>query len=240
MNREKRRVKENQIVGEEKENIFSNLFMILLAFFIFLYSFSTVDLNKFQAIKKSLQASLAGKNTVGNMSESNISRANDNAVSGKNTNLSDYEEVYFKVRTFITENRLGANVEIVDDDRGVILQIRDSALFETGKADLLKDSKDLLDKISVLLSTLQNNVAVEGHTDNVPINTFRFETNWDLSAERAVNVVRYLTEAKGLEPTRFSATGYGEYKPIVDNNTPENRMKNRRINILILAKEKGR
>ena len=80
---------------------------------------------------------------------------------------------------------------------------------------------------------------VQGHTDNVPISSARYNSNWELSTARAVSVVKYFIEVKGLDPTRFSATGYGEYQPLLDNTTPENRAINRRVDILIVQQKEN-
>jgi chemotaxis protein MotB len=116
-----------------------------------------------------------------------------------------------------------------------VIQLRDNILFETSSSALRSDSKAVLDKISDLIGTLPNNIIIEGHTDNRPINTSKFPSNWELSVDRAVNVVRYFVEAKGLEASRFSAAGYGQFQPIAPNDSAENMAKNRRVNILIMG-----
>ncbi len=85
---------------------------------------------------------------------------------------------------------------------------------------------------------MPNSIIVEGHTDNVPVGVKEFESNWELSATRATKVLRYFTEAKGQNPNRFSAVGYGETKPLVPNNSTENKAKNRRVNILLVTNNK--
>lgn len=97
---------------------------------------------------------------------------------------------------------------------------------------------EILDKINVLISTLPNSIIIEGHTDNVPIKTYQFDSNWELSSMRATRVLRYFTESKGQNSARFSATGYGETKPLVPNTSSENKSQNRRVNILIVANNK--
>ena len=155
-------------------------------------------------------------------------------IAGANHNSQTYEEV----KEFVEKNDLSSTVSITEDERGVILQMKDSILFETGKADLKADSKELLDKISILTATLPNSIIIEGHTDNVPIKTPEFDSNWELSSMRATRVLRYFTEQKQQNPSRFSAVGYGETKPIVPNTTVENKAQNRRVNILIVANNK--
>ena len=85
-----------------------------------------------------------------------------------------------------------------------------------------------------MLAVLNQRITVSGHTDNVPINTREFPSNWELSSQRAVNFMRYLIADNSLKPERFSAIGYGEYRPIMTNETPEGRSKNRRVEVLIM------
>ena len=89
--------------------------------------------------------------------------------------------------------------------------------------------------LSGMLKDISNHIRVEGHSDNVPINTPQFPSNWELSAIRATNVVRFLVEASGLDPSRVSALGCGEFRPRFPNNSPENRMRNRRTDIVIIS-----
>ncbi|SHI40014.1 chemotaxis protein MotB [Clostridium cavendishii DSM 21758] len=152
----------------------------------------------------------------------------------KDKNL--HNEVLTKVKQFINTNNLNRDIEVINDEQGVKLQIRESLLFENSMADLAYDSKELLDKIAILINSLDNNIIIEGHTDNVSVNNYKFESNWELSCARATSIVRYFTEVKKLDKKRFTAAGFGDSRPLVDNNTNENRAKNRRMNILIVVK----
>lgn len=119
----------------------------------------------------------------------------------------------------------------------MIINIDNSICFDSGSAILKKDVKHSLDKIAESLRDFpDNNIQIEGHTDNVPIHTARFPSNWELSAARALAVLRYLENRKILDPQRLSAVGYGQYHPIVPNDTAENRRLNRRVDIVILPK----
>ena len=129
-------------------------------------------------------------------------------------------------------------MEIIETEQGVAIQVRESILFETSKSTLREDSKAVLSSIAELLSSIDNTIVVEGHTDNRPISTAEFPSNWELSVDRAVNVVKYFVENTGIDPKRLSATGYGEHHPVVPNDTEENMAKNRRVNILIIADDK--
>lgn len=154
--------------------------------------------------------------------------------------LTKKEQTYKEAKDFLSNNQeLKDIVTIEDNERGVLVQLKDNILFESASSQLREDSKMILNKVSDLLSNLDNDILVEGHTDNIPINTYDFPSNWELSADRAVNVVRYFVEARGLDPTRFSASGYGEYHPVAPNDTYENMAKNRRVNILIITSQEG-
>ena len=139
------------------------------------------------------------------------------------------------VSDFVEREGLEAEVTLRADRRGVIIEIKDTILFDPGKAELKKNSREILDKITLLIQEFENKIIIEGHTDNVPINTYRFPTNWELSAIRATTVVRYFIEERGVDPERLSVAGYGEYQPIAPNDSPENRSLNRRVNILIVS-----
>lgn len=127
--------------------------------------------------------------------------------------------------------------------KGLVITFVAEVLYDSGKADLRKESFPKLDKIiSVVQSVVPDlNIGVEGHTDNEPIKKSGWKSNWELSSHRALSVVHYLSD-QGVDPKRLSAIGYGEYHPVETNDTKEGRQKNRRVEIVILPKidkEKG-
>lgn len=116
----------------------------------------------------------------------------------------------------------------------IVININNKILFESGSADLRRGVYKSLDKIKDILGSYpENKIMVEGHTDNVPISTARFRDNWQLSSERALAVLNYLLRNRKLKPDRFSAVGYGEFNPIVPNDTDSNRALNRRVDITV-------
>ena len=119
------------------------------------------------------------------------------------------------------------------EERGIVLEIEDRILFDSGRAEIREDARQLLAKVSGILKSVPNQIIVEGHTDNVPIKTARYPSNWELSVDRAVHVVRYFIETQHIAPERFIATGYGEYQPVAPNDTAAGRARNRRVNIVI-------
>ena len=122
---------------------------------------------------------------------------------------------------------------VFKDERGIVLRIMDRAFFGEGKAELKESAKDALSKIAPILRGSNCQIRIEGHTDDIPINTSEFTSNWELSARRATEVVRHLVEKYGLSPLMISASGYAQYRPIVTNDTAPNRALNRRIEIIL-------
>ena len=120
------------------------------------------------------------------------------------------------------------------DARGLILSLPEDAAFGVASADVSGEARQMIDRIAAAVAPTPNAIRVEGHTDDVPIRTSRYTSNWELSTARASAVVEYLVRSSGLDPERLSAAGYGEFHPRVPNDTPENRASNRRIDIVIL------
>lgn len=132
--------------------------------------------------------------------------------------------------------RAGA-IEIDRRPEGLALTVVDRILFDLGEAEVKPEAKALLDRIANILNSYPGRgVRIEGHTDTVPIRTARFPSNWELSTARAHAVRRYLTE-QGVSPERIAVTGYGEFRPIAPNDTPEGRAKNRRVEVILLDPE---
>jgi chemotaxis protein MotB len=132
----------------------------------------------------------------------------------------------------------GGQVKVTESDRGISIEINASLLFETAKADLNKDSIDVLSAVAKVLATDTHQIQVEGHTDNLPIKSPVFPSNWELSAARASSVIRLFSE-NGVGGARMVAIGYGDNRPVEDNATPAGRSRNRRVTIMILAENQG-
>jgi chemotaxis protein MotB len=131
-------------------------------------------------------------------------------------------------------------VNIVKTERGIEVEMRSKMLFDSGSARLSRDAVAALRNVTAIISPLPNQIQVEGHTDNVPIQTVAFPSNWELSAARAASVVHLFTRL-GVNATRMSAIGYGEYQTVGDNRSEEGRQKNRRVAIIILTEpQRGR
>ncbi len=137
----------------------------------------------------------------------------------------------------LAEEIVRGAVTLEMDRRGLVVSVRESASFETGSAELSADAQQLMARLAEPLAGIPNPVRVEGHTDDVPIHTTRYGSNWELSTTRAVNVVAFLVEDMSLEPTRLSAAGYSEFHPRFANDSAFNRARNRRVDLVILDPE---
>ncbi|PLX33126.1 MAG: chemotaxis protein MotB [Clostridiales bacterium] len=220
---------------------FSDLMTLLLTFFILLYSFSTLDAIKFKNVASALQNVLLGeaKPTIfqndippGEAPINDPLPIEQTKVEDMNTELA---QLYKIVSEYVENENLQAEISVRTDRRGVIIDIKERVLFDSGKAVLKEESKEVLGKVFTLIQQFENELIIEGHTDNMPIHTSEFPSNWELSVIRAVNVLRYFTEIMDVEPGRISAAGYGKYRPIAPNENSVGRGLNRRVNILILV-----
>jgi chemotaxis protein MotB len=122
---------------------------------------------------------------------------------------------------------------------GLVITLSGSLLFESGKADLRPESAEILSRLANLLEPTQGKIRIEGHTDNIPIATPEIPSNWELSSYRAAAVLRYLTDTVGLPADRFESAGFADNRPLVPNDTRENRARNRRVEIILVAARDG-
>ena len=144
-----------------------------------------------------------------------------------------------KVNAYIEKNNFHNKFDTSLTSEGLLLTIRDSVLFQSGRAEVKEEDKKTARELAALLVIdPPRNIIISGHTDHIPISNVNFQSNWDLSVMRAVNFVKVLLENENLDPRWFSARGYGEFQPLADNNTVEGRSKNRRVEVLILPRNK--
>lgn len=210
---------------------YADTITLLLTFFILLYSISAVDSEKLKELAEALQSSLTGKQSVKELESLDDIKVDIEKESNK------YEDLAKKLNEIIDKNSLTEVIKIREEDRGIVLQVDESILFDPGKAEIKESSFDILDTISKIIEETDNDIIAEGHTDNVPINNEKYKSNWELSTDRALNIVKYFIENKKINPVRLSVKGYGEYNPIAPNDTPENRSKNRRVDILVVEQK---
>ena len=223
---------------------FADLQQLLLVFFILLFSMSSVDENKFMTAMSSIQNALSNKglglSDLGVQINAELVDI-DNLTALGQMKKNQVTEELLEAQKFLEENKLDGKplseyVEASESEEGVILTIKDIMLFDSGSAELKSNSKDLLEKLEPLLKEKSRNIRVEGHTDNVPLaSSSKYQDNWELSTARATRVASFIIDNKMVKPSLISVSGYSQYKPVAENNTPENKAKNRRVDVVLLS-----
>lgn len=210
---------------------YADLITLLLAFFVVMYSMSQIDAKKFGKMAQALNGVLKGGESIVRHQNEALNKGHGLLDIGNLRMIQQKIEERFKqidrqndIKTEITE-------------RGLVVHIMESALFKDASASLEPRALEVLDLIAERTRDIPNHIRVEGHTDDRPINTVRFPSNWELSSARATEVVRYLSQNHNIPPDRISALGYGEYRPVRPNNSIENRAQNRRVDVVILTME---
>ncbi|MBF0274798.1 MAG: OmpA family protein [Nitrospinae bacterium] len=219
---------------------FADLVSLLLVFFILMYTMSTIDLVKFKRIAESVKNNLGSTQIAPNPSvgsETIVENTKVAAIDIEQQMVMDEKKKILKdIRSMLKKGDLEGNVEANIIEGKITIRVRGRVLFGSGSAELKRISKRVLDGIIKIVSEYKTYIVnIKGHTDDVPIATKQFPSNWELSAIRATNVLKYLI-AQGVDARRLTATGYGDVLPIVPNNTEKQRSKNRRIEF-VLEKE---
>lgn len=243
-------------------NTFSDLMNLLLCFFVLLFSMSTVDAEKFEKIVASFQSTFSilpsGGASIGDgemissgvsqlelydiyyneqantKSEEEEQEEQDVAEAYEKQSLEESEKMAEQIEEAINRYGIQDEVEVKFNADYVLLNMNGALLFDSGKAEIRSEAYPLVEKIGKIIEPYhQNIIEVEGHTDNVPIHSSKYEDNNVLSMYRALTVADYLRENTTLEPAHIKSSGRGEYVPIADNSTPEGRAKNRRVEIKI-------
>ena len=222
---------------EDKENLerwlltYADLITLLLAFFVVMYSMSQIDAKRFGKVAEALNGVLKG-------GELAIKRDGMNRKTGHGLlQLGNLRMIQKQILEKF--NKLGKQEVLQTEitERGLVVHIMESALFPAASATLTSKTSDVLNIIANQIRDIPNHVRIEGHTDDRPINTSVFPSNWELSSARATRVVRYMIEDHNIAPDRLSALGYGKFRPVMANNSIENRASNRRIDVVILTME---
>ncbi len=232
----KPRKKEECKGGEGWLTTYGDMVTLLLTFFVFLFSFSTIDISKFEKMIFSFQGSLGmlqGGLTF------NAKRLIGMGFTGQDAgavmkHTKYLQEVMKQIKAFLSKVGAKKGVFVRKTEVGIVITFSETILFDPGSATLKRSAFRILRGIARILVKIPNDIRVEGHTDDIPIHTKRYPTNWDLSAARALAVTRYLVNNHFIDPRRISVAGYGAYKPIVPNDTPQHRALNRRVDIVIL------
>ena len=241
---------------DEHENLerwlisYADFITLLFAFFVVMYSISSVNEGKYRVLSDTL-VSAFNKNPktlepiqIGEVSGSGAPTIIelDTSKGGESSPLDLFKQPPKSNLAAIENDFQEALMPLIDkdlidikrEDNWVEIEINTSLLYASGSADLEDEAIPVLQRLAGILQRYPNTIQVEGFTDNLPINTYIYPSNWELSAARAASVV-HLFMNEGVEPDRMAAIGYGEYRPIADNATPEGRRKNRRVVLVILS-----
>ena len=227
---------------------YADILTLLLALFIVLFAGADANKTKFDAMAQSFNAAFSGSPSVfDNNAAITPESSAPNQDKSKNDGGKEQEhlketvqllEVKKAMDKYIQSNNLVGDLSTSLTEDGLMIRIKDTALFLSGSADLRVESQRFGTEIAKMLSPLSQEIIISGHTDNVPINTREFPSNWELSSKRSLNFMKFLLSQGNLKPERFSAIGYGEYRPMTPNNTVEGHATNRRVEVLIMRKYK--
>ena len=227
---------------EEHENherwlvSYADFITLLFAFFVVMYSISSVNEGKFRTVSDSIKAALNPIVSPANVAVP-FTIGQNKAVTVNPTIDTVKEPAVRRLREIMRSLKNETQLDIIQmkelSNGDIVLTLPDTVLFRTGEAVLRPEARPFIQAISEVLIDLNRHVRVEGHTDNVPIRTVQFPSNWELSAMRAVTVVRTLSEQYGLQGDHLTAVGHADSRPLADNLTPEHRAKNRRVEIVV-------
>ncbi len=228
--------KDDGSAGGGWEIVYSGFVLILLCFFIMLSSFSSVQEAKIMRFVKSfvesvsiLPGGLKADGGVGVMPMSADMVAKDSPLA----------RIYTDLKALADRLNRKNDIVVAFSPKGLVMRLSDKALFDAGKAAISPPAVALLQKIGAIIAQTDYEVRVEGHTDDVPIQTAQYPSNWELSTARAANVLRYLIETYPISSKRLSAVGFGQYQPLVPNDSPMHRARNRRVEIVFLKPVKA-
>ncbi len=220
---------------------YADFVTLLLAFFVTMYSITRLDTEKLAQAQLSIQRALHAPVFLGGFPlEAGVG---DTLAAGRTGDLTgavlqaspppQLEEVARTIQESLKHHRHFNEIRLLITGRGLVIHLPEFLFFNSGEATFQPEGHHFLDRLADILAKIPNHVVIEGHTDNHPIHTPQFPSNWELSTHRATNLVRYFIEKHHLNPARFTAAGYGEYAPIADNDIEAGRRLNRRVDVII-------
>ena len=241
--------------AEEHENLerwlvsYADFITLLFAFFVTMYASSRVDEQKMGSAVESLQRALGSVIAVPVPSRqagvfndfSTPVQVTIVPISAPNGKEVDKLAQELKKKIEGPQGKGGKKagaqayqVSFILQERGLVIRVSDQFFFHTGEAAIRPEVQPFLKVLGQTLQDMDNPIRIEGHTDNIPINTVQFPSNWELSTARATTIIRYFLTNFQFDPQKLSAAGYGEYRPVAANETPEGRDQNRRVDVVIL------
>ena len=219
---------------------FADLVTLLMVFFILLFAMGSIEEEKWKQMKSSLKDALGQENIpeagiregLDVIKEKVLDETTIHAVDEVGAMVAkEVEEIASEVEEFVFKNKLAGKVEVSSDERGAIITLSDTVMFPPGKSRMTYTGDEIIKQVFDILKQFSYQVKIEGHTDNVPMNTAQYPSNWELSAARAAEVARKLVKA-GFNPTNLSIEAFAQYRPKVPNDSRQGRATNRRIEIV--------
>jgi chemotaxis protein MotB len=215
--------------------IYAGFIIMFLCFFILLCAYSVTDRTKLARASGSFSSAVSVfKGGQRFESGETVLPVSPDMVSPD----SELAGLYGRIQDMTSALGMGNDMKVSLYEKGVLLQLSDRILFAAGQADILPEAGRLIAHVGEIVAKYPAySLRIEGHTDNSPIRNSRYPSNWELSTSRAVNVVRYLLDKHLIAADRLLAAGFGEYKPLLPNDTLENRARNRRVELLFFRNE---
>jgi len=236
---------------------YADFVTLLFAFFVVLYASAQIDRQRavhlsdairsaFQEMGVFQQTSVGTQDTPINSPASSVSqewRAATPPALNQQESLqkeADFNAIRSELEKALASEISRNEVALRMQPDGLVVSLREMGFFDSGSADIKPQAEDALARVALILREHSCSVRVEGHTDNVPIHTARFASNWELSTARATGLVKALIERYGVSAERLSAAGYAEFHPVAGNDDVEGRQLNRRVDVVILTSSSGR
>lgn len=255
----KKKKHQEEEMGEAWLLPYSDLMTLLLAVFIVLFAVSKVDEQKTSEMADAFRSSMLtggsgvmeqdgssalplypdgsdGMYQLNEGSDAEPAKENTSNVTTQ-TEKTHMEELQSDLNSLFQEDDVNTYASTYIDERGLIVSLDNAIIFDSGSANIKPENENTLIKIANTIRGLDNYVRIEGHTDNIPISTSTYPSNWELSSARASSVVKLFIDKCSFDPKKLVAVGYGEFRPIADNSTEEGRSQNRRIDIIILSEK---
>ncbi len=228
---------------------YADFITLLFAFFVVMFAISQVDAKKLGRFVESVNSASDIQGVFPNAAPPSVQNHDQgrngirpaiapgriSILNGSGGMSRKALELRRSLGRILHSSTLADKVRIRADARGVTVSLSEAGFFDTGEAQVKPEAMETLREIAETLKDASIPIAVEGHTDDVPIQTPQFPSNWELSTVRATTIVRYLIDTMRYDPMRLSATGFAEYRPVADNATPEGRALNRRVDLVILT-----